>query len=80
MFPTMEADEGRNRQHGAGNPANYTRRKILNRAYRAAMWCAGSSFVRRPTRLSTLMSQRGPSAALLFRNGARQGYLLGRRR
>ncbi len=42
-----------------GRAANYTRRKILNPAYRAAMWCAASSFVRRLTRLSTLMSQRG---------------------
>ena len=67
MFPAMEADEGRNRHHGAGSPANCTRRKILNRAYRAAMWCPGSSPVPRITRLSTLMSQRGrASAALLF--------------
>jgi hypothetical protein len=43
MFPAMEADEGRNRQHGAGSPANCTRRKILNRAYRVAMWCLGLS-------------------------------------
>src|SRR5258708_33463866 len=71
MFPAMEADEGRNRQHGAGRPASYTRRKILNRAYRAATWCAGSSFVPRLTRLSTLLSQRGRAfgCPLILRNG-----------
>jgi hypothetical protein len=56
-----------------------TRRKILNPAYRAAMWCAASSFVRRLTRLSTLMSQRGRAfgCPLILRNGGALGLSSG---